>query len=235
METPSPYTEFGLKGIGEGGAIGPPAAIANAVNDALRPLGVEIGESPITPRRLLAAIAAAGPCSAPMKAVAFDYERPARSRPQRSACSRRAGGVKMLAGGQSLGPDAQFAPGAARSAGGCRRLIRDCTRVRTTRMAPSCIGACVTHAADRGRPDARPDRRLPARASPRGIAYRAVRNRGDDRRQPRPCRPGGRLALGTDRDRRQRSSPARRGRKASRDRGLCPRCIRRRHLARSRS
>ena len=36
METPSPYTMFGVKGIGEGGAIAPPAAIANAVNDALR-------------------------------------------------------------------------------------------------------------------------------------------------------------------------------------------------------
>ncbi|MFQ5775585.1 MAG: xanthine dehydrogenase family protein molybdopterin-binding subunit [Kiloniellaceae bacterium] len=59
METPSPYTEFGVKGIGEGGAIAPPAAIANAVNDALRPLGVEVCESPITPRRLLAALAAA--------------------------------------------------------------------------------------------------------------------------------------------------------------------------------
>jgi aerobic carbon-monoxide dehydrogenase large subunit len=59
METPSPYTEFGQKGIGESGAIGPPAAIANAVNDALRGLGVEIGEVPITPRRLLAAIEAA--------------------------------------------------------------------------------------------------------------------------------------------------------------------------------
>jgi carbon-monoxide dehydrogenase large subunit len=58
METPSPYTEFGQKGIGEGGAIGPPAAIANAINDALRPLGVEIGETPITPRRLMAAVAA---------------------------------------------------------------------------------------------------------------------------------------------------------------------------------
>ncbi len=59
METPSPYTEFGQKGIGEGGAIGPPAAIANAVNDALRPLGAEVRETPITPRRVLAAIAAA--------------------------------------------------------------------------------------------------------------------------------------------------------------------------------
>jgi len=60
METPSPYTRFGVKGIGEGGAIGPPAAIANAVNDALAPLGVEITVSPITPEHLLAALAAAG-------------------------------------------------------------------------------------------------------------------------------------------------------------------------------
>jgi len=59
METPSPYTTFGQKGIGEGGAIGPPAAIANAVNDALYPLGVELTELPITPRRILAALGAA--------------------------------------------------------------------------------------------------------------------------------------------------------------------------------
>jgi carbon-monoxide dehydrogenase large subunit len=58
METPSPYTAFGQKGIGEGGAIGPPAAIANAVNDALRPLGVEIGQLPITPHRILEALMA---------------------------------------------------------------------------------------------------------------------------------------------------------------------------------
>jgi len=56
METPSPYTRFGQKGIGESGAIGPPAAIANAVNDALAPLGVEVNELPITPERLLAAL-----------------------------------------------------------------------------------------------------------------------------------------------------------------------------------
>ena len=56
METPSPYTRFGQKGIGEGGAIAPPAAIANAVNDALAPLGVEITESPLTPRRIVEAL-----------------------------------------------------------------------------------------------------------------------------------------------------------------------------------
>jgi carbon-monoxide dehydrogenase large subunit len=57
METPSPYTWFGQKGLGEGGAIGPPAAIANAVNDALAALGVEVAQLPITPERLLAALA----------------------------------------------------------------------------------------------------------------------------------------------------------------------------------
>jgi carbon-monoxide dehydrogenase large subunit len=56
LETPSPYTEFGIKGMGEGGAIAPPAVIFNAVNDALRGLGVELNETPLTPRRLLAAL-----------------------------------------------------------------------------------------------------------------------------------------------------------------------------------
>ena len=60
METLSPHTEFGVKGIGEGGAIAPPAAIANAVNDALRPLGAELLVSPLTPRQVLSAIARAG-------------------------------------------------------------------------------------------------------------------------------------------------------------------------------
>ncbi|MCW5625041.1 MAG: molybdopterin-dependent oxidoreductase, partial [Burkholderiales bacterium] len=59
MESLSPISTFGQKGIGDGGAIAPPAAIANAVNDALHDLGVEITECPITPRRLLAALATA--------------------------------------------------------------------------------------------------------------------------------------------------------------------------------
>jgi len=56
MHTPSPYTEFGIKGMGEGGAIAPPAVIFNAVNDALAPVGVEMAQTPLTPARLLAAI-----------------------------------------------------------------------------------------------------------------------------------------------------------------------------------
>jgi carbon-monoxide dehydrogenase large subunit len=59
METPSPHTTFGIKGMGEGGAIAPPAAVINAINDALRPLGVEIGETPATADRVLTAIVAA--------------------------------------------------------------------------------------------------------------------------------------------------------------------------------
>ncbi len=56
METPSPYTRFGQKGIGEGGAIAPPAAITNAVNDALKALGCELLDLPVTPRRIVEAV-----------------------------------------------------------------------------------------------------------------------------------------------------------------------------------
>jgi carbon-monoxide dehydrogenase large subunit len=56
MVSPSPYTEFGIKGLGEGGAVGPPAAIVSAVNDALRPFEVEIHDLPLTPQRIVAAI-----------------------------------------------------------------------------------------------------------------------------------------------------------------------------------
>jgi carbon-monoxide dehydrogenase large subunit len=65
METPSPYTRFGQKGLGEGGAIAPPAAIANAVNDALKDLRAELLILPITPRRIVEAIAAAAAKAAP--------------------------------------------------------------------------------------------------------------------------------------------------------------------------
>jgi len=52
METPSPYTVFGVKGAGEGGSIAPPAAIANAVTDALREFGARANETPLTPERV---------------------------------------------------------------------------------------------------------------------------------------------------------------------------------------
>jgi CO/xanthine dehydrogenase Mo-binding subunit len=55
-ETPTPLNPLGVKGAGEGGSSGAGAAIANAVADALAPLGVSITALPLTPDRLLAQI-----------------------------------------------------------------------------------------------------------------------------------------------------------------------------------
>lgn len=60
MNTPSPFSEFGMKGMGEGGAVGPPAAIANAVSNALRPWGLSVDRVPIRPDDLLQGIIESG-------------------------------------------------------------------------------------------------------------------------------------------------------------------------------
>jgi carbon-monoxide dehydrogenase large subunit len=52
LETPSPLTPGGYKGMGEGGTIGAPAAVANAVADAVRPLGVAVTALPISAETL---------------------------------------------------------------------------------------------------------------------------------------------------------------------------------------
>ena len=57
--TPSPHTVFGQKGSGESGYLGAPAAIASAVNDAVRPLGIVVNSLPIKIARLGDMIAAA--------------------------------------------------------------------------------------------------------------------------------------------------------------------------------
>jgi aerobic carbon-monoxide dehydrogenase large subunit len=59
LESESPTTLGGFRGMGEGGTIGAPAAVANAVADALSPLGIEINELPVTPERLFRLIEAA--------------------------------------------------------------------------------------------------------------------------------------------------------------------------------
>ena len=59
LESESPTTLGGFRGMGEGGTIGAPAAVANAVADALAPLGIEINELPATPERLFRLIEAA--------------------------------------------------------------------------------------------------------------------------------------------------------------------------------
>jgi carbon-monoxide dehydrogenase large subunit len=57
----APNTLGGFRGVGEGGAIGAPAAIANAIADALAPLGIGIFELPVTPERLFRLIHAHSP------------------------------------------------------------------------------------------------------------------------------------------------------------------------------
>jgi 2-furoyl-CoA dehydrogenase large subunit len=47
LETPSPYTRLGAKGCGEGSSMSVPAAVANAVADALAPLGIELTSLPV--------------------------------------------------------------------------------------------------------------------------------------------------------------------------------------------
>ena len=52
METPPATSVTGFKGMAEGGTIGSTAAVANAVADALAPLGIEVRELPLTPDRV---------------------------------------------------------------------------------------------------------------------------------------------------------------------------------------
>ena len=56
IETPSTQSITKAKGLGEGGTIGAPAAVLNAINDALTPFGVEIDTIPATPQRIRAAL-----------------------------------------------------------------------------------------------------------------------------------------------------------------------------------
>jgi carbon-monoxide dehydrogenase large subunit len=52
LHHPSPLNPFGVKGVGEGSAIAPPVAIANAVSDALAPFKVEFNTTPVKPEQI---------------------------------------------------------------------------------------------------------------------------------------------------------------------------------------
>ena len=56
VETPTLQSQLGAKGIGEAGTAGAPAAVMNAVNDALAPLGARVTAMPFTPQRILKAL-----------------------------------------------------------------------------------------------------------------------------------------------------------------------------------
>ncbi len=59
VETPSPINPLGAKGVGEGGTIGAPPAIVNAVLDALAPLGIRVIDMPLKPEKIWALVQAA--------------------------------------------------------------------------------------------------------------------------------------------------------------------------------
>jgi aerobic carbon-monoxide dehydrogenase large subunit len=59
QHSPSPLNPLGVKGVGEGGAVAPPAAIANAIADALSPFAAEFNTTPIKPQQIVQAVGAA--------------------------------------------------------------------------------------------------------------------------------------------------------------------------------
>jgi carbon-monoxide dehydrogenase large subunit len=56
VQTPTRSSELGAKGAGEAGTAGAPAAIMNAINDALAPFGANVSTQPFTPERVLHAL-----------------------------------------------------------------------------------------------------------------------------------------------------------------------------------
>ncbi|OFZ92936.1 MAG: carbon monoxide dehydrogenase [Betaproteobacteria bacterium RIFCSPLOWO2_12_FULL_62_58] len=54
--TPTATSELGAKGVGEAGTAGSPAAVMNAINDALKPFGARVMAQPFTPERILRAL-----------------------------------------------------------------------------------------------------------------------------------------------------------------------------------
>ena len=101
--TPSPVNPIGVKGVGEAGAIASTAAVANAVVDALSPLGIRHLDMPYTSQTVWRAIQwrEGRPGVIP---AAFDYQRPASVDEALRALSDTTGGAKVIAGGQSLLP-----------------------------------------------------------------------------------------------------------------------------------
>jgi len=60
LQTPSAFSESGAKGMGEGGMIGAPATVLNAVNDALTGTGASFDHIPVLPAEVCAALGGAG-------------------------------------------------------------------------------------------------------------------------------------------------------------------------------
>ena len=61
IETPTETSELGAKGVGEAGTAGAPAAVMNAINDALAPFDVTLAHMPFTPDKILKGLGAIKP------------------------------------------------------------------------------------------------------------------------------------------------------------------------------
>jgi aerobic carbon-monoxide dehydrogenase large subunit len=76
IETPTKESLLGAKGAGEAGTAGAPAAVMNAINDALRPFGAKVFAQPFTPERILAALAKVPVCWPERMPAAADARQP---------------------------------------------------------------------------------------------------------------------------------------------------------------
>ena len=94
----------GVRGVGEGGTLGPAAVLANAVADALAPLGVEVNELPLSPSRLWTACAAAPrPGRALTRGTAVEYPRASRDPMRRPPLLLVLVGLVVIALGETAG------------------------------------------------------------------------------------------------------------------------------------
>ena len=189
------HNPLGVKGCGEAGAIGAPAAITNAIVDALKALGVRHVEMPATPERLWRMIQQHRPAArrgigrGPM--YEFNYHKPGEPRRRRRSCSARRG---RQAGRRRHDPDPD-PEAASREAVRPGRPRRDPVAAghHARKATRSSIGAMTRHAevnrspvVKRGDPGPRRARRhdrRPGGAQPR-----------HDRRLDRQQRPGGGLS-----------------------------------------
>ena len=170
-ETPSPVNTLGVKGVGEAGTIACSPAVVNAVIDALRPLGVDFINMPLTPMRVWEASRRAGGEEVRRDPAEFDYVAPESLDAALAALREGGEDAKVLAGGHSLMPLMKLRLAAP-------TLLVDLRRCRADRHR-----ARERHGPDR-RDDPPPRRR--DRAASLGLAATAaatiadqqVRNRG---------------------------------------------------------
>jgi hypothetical protein len=81
IETPTKESLLGAKGAGEAGTAGAPAAVMNAINDALRPFGAKVFAQPFTPERVLAALGKVPACWPERMPAGADTQQPRTERP----------------------------------------------------------------------------------------------------------------------------------------------------------